>query len=415
MFLKHVENILRRFDIEPGPMDHLVDSYYRNHRNLGSRERRLVSETVFGVMRWKRRLEGALFLAGIRKPSYFHIAAAYLLWKGAGVSISKEELCSLIAAPVELDFETPVLKFPGGPAAYLSYPSFIYDKLAQWGGVEWAQKTLSALNEPADVVLRANVLKISRDDLQKALTAEKINSTPTRFSPFGLLLKERINLNSLPLFREGFFEVQEEASQLVGLVVSPGQGEIVIDSCAGAGGKTLLLAMLMGNKGRIISSDADASKLKILRKRARQAGVSNTEVLPAGKLRDEYREKADALLLDAPCSGTGTLRRNPDIKWRLTEADVANHVAVQKKLLADYSPLIKKGGRIIYATCSILPQENEEVVDWFVSKHGWKALSAKGLLKIPGEENFVSPQGHFRTDPAKMPVDGFFASILQRI
>lgn len=400
MPLKHVENILRRFEIEPMPMDHLVDSYYRNHRNLGSRERRIISETVFGIMRWKRRLEGVLFLAGIKKPTYVQLGEAYLSWK--------EDRS-------EFNFETPVSKFPGGPSAYFSYPPFIYESLVAWAGSEWANKVLSALNEPADVVIRANLLKISRDDLQKALEAKNIDSTPTRFSPFGLALKDRINLNSLSLFREGFFEVQEEASQLVGLIADPGQDELVIDSCAGAGGKTLLLAMIMGNKGRIIASDSDESKLKILRKRARQAGVSNTVTLPAGKLRDEYREKADVLLLDAPCSGTGTLRRNPDIKWRLAKADVANHAAAQKKLLADHSSLLKKSGRLIYATCSILPQENEEVADWFVKKYGWKILSVKGLLKIPGEEDFVSPQGYFRTNPNKMPVDGFFASIMQKI
>lgn len=400
MLSKHVENILRRFDIEPGPMDNLVDSYYRNHKNLGSRERRFISETVFGIMRWKRRLEGALFLRGIKKPTYSELCEVYLSWK-EGRS--------------ELNFEAPVTKFPGGPSAYFSYPFFLYESLVKWAGSEHANEILLALNEPADVVLRVNLLKTSRDGLKKALKEEKIDSTPTRFSPFGLILKERLNLNSLSLFKDGLFEVQEEASQMVGLIVNPKQNELVIDSCAGAGGKTLLLAMLMENKGKIIASDTDESKLKILRKRARQAGVSNIEVMSVDKLLKEYNERADVLLLDAPCSGTGTLRRNPDIKWRLTETDVADHLAAQKKLLADYSALVKKGGRLIYSTCSILPQENEEVVAWFVKKYGWSVLSARGLLKIPGEEIFISQEGYFRTDPAKAPVDGFFASIVQRI
>jgi 16S rRNA (cytosine967-C5)-methyltransferase len=414
MLLKHIENILRRFDIEPKPMDHIIDSYYRTHRSLGPKERRFVSDTVFGIMRWKRRIEGALYLAGIKKPSFLQIVSAYLLWRG-GKSLVSNETLLLSISDLRLNFETPVSKFPGGPSAYWSFPQFIYDKLVQWKGIEWTEKILPALNEEAGPVIRTNILKISRNELQKALKAEGVDSTPTKYSPFGLVLKERTNLNSLALFKEGMFEVQEEASQLVGLIVNPGHNELVIDCCAGAGGKTLLLAMLMGNKGRVIASDFDDSKLKILKRRARQAGITNIEVLTADKLTKQYAGKADALLLDAPCSGTGTLRRNPDIKWRITEVDVADNVVLQRKLLTDYSSLIKKGGRLIYATCSILPQENEEVAEWFSLKSGWKTLSVRGLLEIPNEEIFVTRQGYFRTDPGSVSMDGFFASVMQRI
>lgn len=371
---KHIENILRAFEIEPRPMDRMLDSYYRRNRGLGSKERRLISEAVFGIMRWKRRIDGVLKPEGIATNS--QRISAYL----EGKHIIK----------------TDPKRFPGGPAAYWSYPDFIYDRLVKWKGSDWAQQIAAALGERAKLVIRANTQKTSRDDLQKILHDEGVKSVATKFSPFGLMVPERVNLNTLKSFKAGLFEVQDEASQLVGLFVDPKKDETIIDVCAGAGGKTLLLAMLMEGQGRLIVSDIDDRKLKILKQRARQAGVSNIEVTSPDKLKG-FVHIADAVLVDAPCSGTGTLKRNPDLKWRLTEDELSKRIQEQKQILSDASRFVKRPGRLIYVTCSILPDENEEVAQWFQKKFGWE-----------------SGGDYFRTDPSLQSMDGFFAAVFNR-
>lgn len=368
----HAEHMLRSFEIEPKPMDRMMDAYYRDHRELGPKERHLISDIVFGIMRWRRRIDGVLKLEGTGKPTHAQRISAYLEGKQ--------------------DIGTDPERFPGGPAAYWSYPDFIYERLVRYKGKEWAAKIAAALNRQAPIVIRANTLKTSREELKRILQGEGIEAEPTASSPFGLTLPERINLNSLKSFKDGLFEVQDEASQMIGLLVGPKKDEEIIDICAGAGGKTLFMSMLMGGAGRIVASDANIRKLKVLKERAKQAGAKNITVVLPNKLKEHYRKSADAVLVDAPCTGTGTLRRNPDLKWRLRESDIAYCVKAQKEILADSALLVKKGGRLIYATCSILPDENEEVADWFEKKFSCKRAG-----------------DHFRTDPSEGSVDGFFA------
>jgi len=375
--IKHAEAILRAYEIEPKPLDRLIDAYYRRNRNLGPKERRLISDAVFGVMRWKRRLDGILQLEGIDRPTHRQRIAAYIEGK--------------------LKVEPQMKRFPGGLAAYWSFPDFIYDRLVGYKGEEWAAKVASAVNEEAWLVIRANTLKIDRSGLQKILKGEGVESRPTDRSPFGLILEERMNLNSLESFKKGLFEVQDEASQLIGLLVDPKKNEIIIDACAGAGGKTLLMAMLMNGEGKIVASDTNIRKLKTLKERAKQAGAKNIEVVLPHKLKDYYRESADAVLIDVPCTGTGTLRRNPDLKWRLSEGDISNCVKTQKEILSDSLLLVKRGGRLIYVTCSILPDENEDVAGWFQKKYSWE---------LTGD--------YFRTDPSSESMDGFFAAVFRR-
>jgi 16S rRNA (cytosine967-C5)-methyltransferase len=408
--IKHAENILRAFEIEPKPIDRIVDAYYRQHRNLGSKERQLISEAVFGVMRWKRRLDGTFILGGIPRPTLAQRIAAYLLPNIQG--IDRESLLTIIGQ--SLDFDPPLKSFPGGASAFWSYPDFIYERLVKWKGEDWAAKTAQSLNEKAQVVIRVNALKIDRDELQKQLEKDGVESIPTKYSPYGLVLKERVNLNSLSSFKQGLFEVQDEASQLIGLLVTPKEGEIIIDMCAGAGGKSLLMAMLMGNRGKIIASDIDNRKLSILRKRAKQAGVENIEILSPGKVKERYDQRADALLIDAPCSGTGTLRRSPDLKWRLTESDLRDRIEMQKQLLEESTKLLRSSGRLIYATCSILPDENEDIAYWFQKKFSWKIIQVSELLNITDKDQLVTPEGYFRTDPSIMSMDGFFGCVFRR-
>lgn len=375
--VKHAEDILRAYEIEPKPLDRMIDAFYRRNRNLGPKERQLISDVVFGVMRWRRRLDGILQLEGVDHATHKQRVAAYMDGK--------------------LKVEPQIKRFPGGAAAYWSYPDFIYDRLVRYKGEEWAAKIASALNEEGSLVIRTNILKIDRDGLQKKLRSEDIESQPTAQSPFGLVISKRVNLNSLKSFKDGLFEVQDEGSQLIGLLVGPKENEIILDVCAGAGGKTLLLAMLMKGKGRIVASDENIRKLRILKERAKQAGVKNIEVVLPHKLKEYYRESADVVLIDSPCTGTGTLRRNPDLKWRLGEGDISNCVKAQKQLLSDSALLVKKGARLIYVTCSILPDENEDVAEWFKKKFAWESVG-----------------DYFRTDPSEKSMDGFFAAVFER-
>ncbi len=375
--MKHAEDLLRSYEIEPKPLDRMIDAFYRRNHNLGPRERRLISDAVFGVMRWKRRLDGILMLEGVAHPTNGQRIAAYMDGKLKG--------------------ELHAARFPGGDAAYWSYPDFIYDRLVRYKGKEWAAKIASALNEEAPLVIRTNILKIDREGLQKKLQAEGIETEPTSRSPFGLAIPERVNLNSLKSFKAGLFEVQDEASQLIGLLVDPKKNETIIDVCAGAGGKTLLLAMMTKGEGRVVASDTNIRKLRTLKDRAKQAGAKNIDVVLPHKLKEYFRDSADAILVDAPCTGTGTLRRNPDLKWRLSEADIENCVKMQREILTDSALLVKKGGKLIYVTCSILPDENEEVAEWFKKKSGWE---------IVGD--------YFRTDPSEDFMDGFFAAVFRR-
>jgi len=408
--IKNAENILRAFEIEPRPLDRMVDAYYRQHRNLGAKERQIISETVFGVMRWKRRLDGVLMVSGINRPTRVQCIAAYLLWKIQDVD--QKSIHTIISK--SLDFDPPLKAFPGGPAAFWSYPDFIYKRLVKWKGEVWAAKIAAALNEKAQVVIRVNALKIDRDELQKQLEKDGVKSTSTTYSPYGLVLQERVNLNSLSSFKQGLFEVQDEASQLVGLLVAPKEGETIIDVCAGAGGKTLLMAMLMKGRGKIIASDIDTRKLSILKQRAKQAGVGNIEILSPDKVKERYEQRADALLIDAPCSGTGTLRRSPDLKWRLNDNDLTDRIEMQKQLLEKSTRLVKPAGRLIYATCSILPAENEDIALWFQKKFSWNIIQVSELLNITDKDQLVTPEGYFRTDPSIMSMDGFFGCVFRR-
>ncbi len=228
---------------------------------------------------------------------------------------------------------------------------------------------LEALNDEAAVVLRVNTLKTSREELQKCLHAEKAETYTDASFPDAVILKERQNVFKMKAFAEGLFEVQDAASQLIAPFLKVESGMHVVDACAGAGGKTLHLASLMKNKGRLIALDVEQWKLDELQRRARRAGISNlkTKLIDSSKIVKRLANTADRLLLDVPCSGLGVLKRNPDAKWKLSEAFVDQVRQTQKEILDQYSTMVKPGGLMVYATCSILPSENEKQVERFMN------------------------------------------------
>jgi 16S rRNA (cytosine967-C5)-methyltransferase len=279
---------------------------------------------------------------------------------------------------------------------------------------------MDAMNERAPLTARANLFKGDREALRKRLASEGVNSTPTPLSPLGLSLETRVNVFALESFRDGLLEIQDEGSQLLGMLVDAPPTRVV-DACAGAGGKTLQLAVQMKNRGDLHALDIEPRRIEELRKRARRAGVHNvrTQVIPPdGTAADEaiapLKDKADRVLVDAPCSGTGTYRRKPDARYRLTPEELENHVARQKALLERFSTMVKPGGRLIYGTCSILREENEAVVEDFLSRH--PDFSVRPVTEELGPEVGAKvSQGPFmRLAPHTHGTDGFFGAILVR-
>src|SRR5690606_18093339 len=278
-----------------------------------------------------------------------------------------------------------------------------------------AEKAAEAMNERAPLTARVNLLKGTREELIARLADEGVDARPCPLSPFGLFLETRINAFSLSSFKDGWFELQDEGSQLLGMLVDAPPTRVV-DACAGAGGKTLQLAAQMKNRGDLHALDVDAKRMDAMKKRARRAGVHNVRirVIAADEAADaqlaELGPIADRVLVDAPCTGTGTFRRKPDARLRLTEEDVQLHVARQTLLIERFSALVKPGGRLIYGTCSLLPEENAEVVEAFLAQH--PEYSVRPIAEELGETlgAQVSSGPYLRLSPHQHGTDGFFGA-----
>jgi len=382
--------------------DRVLESTLKAHSKWGSRDRRTVAETVYDLVRWWR---SYWHLAGLPDTEYLDRAkiSARRVWRVWGVYIWRQSgdfpdlrECEGID-PREigqrLSRETP-------PAIRASIPDWLNEVCASEIGESWPQ-LLDALNEPADVFLRANTLKITAEELRNKLAEEGILAARVDGVPDALRLSERRNVFTSNLFREGLFEVQDTASQHVAPLLQVTSGQRVVDACAGAGGKSLHLASLMMNKGTIIAMDIHQWRLDELRRRATRAGADNiqTRLIEGPDTIKRLSGKADRVLLDVPCSGLGVLRRNPDTKWKLTRDELDRLRALQADLLQRYSRMTKPGGKLVYATCSILPSENERQVAAFLKRNAadWK----------------LEEEIRFRPDEGGS--DGFYAARLLRV
>jgi 16S rRNA (cytosine967-C5)-methyltransferase len=410
----------------------LISTAFRKHRELGSGDRRLVSETVYGLIRWDRRLDAIadelLARRRERREPLSLVARGELklliheLRQGA--TVAPEELRRLLHVEPDLTSLTGEEAGLGSrsglerEAVRRSYPTWLLERFVADVGEAEGLALADAMNRRAPLAIRVNTLKVSRDALAARLANEGIVTRPTPLSPFGLLLETRVNVFGLGAFGEGLFEVMDEGSQLVAEAVAPPPQGRVADACAGAGGKTLALAALLGGQGRILALDPNGKKLEELRRRARRAGLSNVAAreLRGPALPDEARLGAwDRVLVDAPCSGLGTLRRNPEARWRLQPAAVDGFPATQLSLLVTYAPLVNAGGRLVYATCTVLRSENEEVVERFLAER--PDFAPVPLKEIWGKER-AGPLGDgtfLRLEPHRHDTDGFFAAVLRRV
>ena len=407
----HAEAVLGQLLNFDHPADAVVSRYFRGHRELGHADRAFVAETVFAVLRRGRSLEARC--AG-KLSDRKRLLVALAVERGWG----QRELAPVLKAGEEdwLAAAKGMAESDMPPAVRCDLPDWLYARLAEQFGSDEVTALAAALNQPAPLDLRVNSLKMDRDAVLARFAADGIAARPGLLSPLAVRLAGKPALAGHPLFLEGAFEVQDEGSQLLGYLLDPRRGEMVVDFCAGAGGKTLLLGALMRNTGRLYAFDVSAKRLAKLKPRLARSGLSN--VHPArieherdGKIK-RLAGKADRVLVDAPCSGLGTLRRNPDLKWRQSEASVAELTQKQAAILAAAAKLARPGGRVVYATCSLLHEENEAVVAAFLAAHpDFTLVPADGVLARHG----IAVTGEMlRLLPHRHQTDGFFAAVLER-
>lgn len=396
------------------PADKVVSDFFRQHRDLGTRERHTLAETTYELLR-RRLLYQHLAQSGRGEQER---RLAMLAWQGnAGF---------LRGALGEAEQQWLAQVQQVDPA---SLPEPLRHNLPEWlagalkeqlGDDFWP--LVEGLNRTAPLDLRVNALKARREEVQAALAEAGIEAKATPHSPWGLRIEGKPALHKLALFTEGKVEVQDEGSQLLALLTDAKRGEMVVDFCAGAGGKTLALGAAMRNTGRLYAFDTSGHRLAALKPRLARSGLSNLYPVQIAHERDDRIKrlagKIDRVLVDAPCSGLGTLRRNPDLKWRQSPQSVAEMTVRQAAILASAARLLKPGGRLVYATCSLLRDENEAIAEGFDAAHGrdFERQDAAGLLArahVADAAGLVR-DGMLRLWPHRHGTDGFFAAVWQR-
>ena len=404
------------------PADAVANDFFRSRRYIGSGDRRAVSERVWTVLRGRRRI--GWWLGGAPQSARLLIAASLLLegWTKSGVQQAFSG-GQFAAAPLDRaeagalgKIEGHTIDHPAMPdAVRLEIPDWLLPRLtARFGAGLPAE--MAALSQPAALDMRVNLLKGDRDQAKAALAAEGWEAEPTRLSPWGLRIDGRRPVTSGPAFQSGLVEIQDEGSQLVAVLVGAAPGMRVVDWCAGAGGKTLALAGAMENRGQIVACDVSAPRLDGAVRRLRRAGVHNVErhlVEPGDKWLKRRAGTFDRVLVDAPCTGTGTWRRNPDARLRLKESDLAELLPKQAGILDTAQSLVRKGGRLVYATCSLLEEENEAQVTSFLLRH--PAFAVVPLDRSwPLEQPPPNSGAFLSLTPARHGTDGFFTAVLER-
>lgn len=376
---------------ENRPADKVLETTLKSNRKWGSRDRRFIAESVYDIVRWYRRLQVVAEKFSNSKDLIPTIVGVY----GA--------LHDWDPVPRGMEKSIVLTEWNKTKSAERAIRNAIPDWMDELGatelGAQWT-KEIEALNEKAPVDLRANSLKANSKQVKDALLNEGIDCREISGFPDLVSLNVRKNVFATEAFKQGLFEVQDRSSQRVARFLDPQPGDRVVDACAGAGGKTLHLSALMQNKGRVIALDIHQWKLNELTKRARRAGAQNleTRLIDTTKVIKRLEGSADRLLLDVPCTGLGVLRRNPDTKWKLTSEQWVQVRDLQKDILARYSRILKPGGVLVYSTCSLLPSENLQQIEWFLGEFG----------------SDFELQEHWSAMPSEGSGDGFFAAKLKR-
>jgi 16S rRNA (cytosine967-C5)-methyltransferase len=423
--------LLQKIDERLGPADDVVGEYFRRHRFAGAKDRAAISEHIYGVLRgraaldwWieregqglggdaRRRMLAALVLSEGWTPDELAEACDGDRFRPQPLDQQEKRLVAALSGKKLEQRDMP-------PAVRGNYPDWLEPRLEEVFGRALPREA-AGLNAPAALDLRMNRLKGGdREKLRAALLHEGIEAARTPLSPLGLRVFERVPLATLDVFRDGLIEVQDEGSQLAALLADARPGMRVVDFCAGAGGKTLALAGQMENRGHLVACDVSATRLERATQRLRRAGASIVQRVPLESARDKWVKRHarsfDRVFVDAPCTGTGTWRRNPDAKWRLRPGDIAELAALQAEILDSAARLAKPGGRVIYVTCSVLRDEDEAQIERFLASHGDFALLPIGDIwraTVGGEPPATSDM--LRLTPARHGTDGFFVAVLAR-
>jgi 16S rRNA (cytosine967-C5)-methyltransferase len=428
----HIAELLDTFRASSAPADAVVRDFFRKRHYLGSRDRRFIGEVFYGVLRHFRRLRdrcgrtlNALNISPPpSQPSLMFAVAHELLAGNSSATVLCDQVAGLWLALVPgVDCLSFCETFSKAGEAHsdditerlgirYSMPAFVVRQWLDRYGERETEDLCSALNGPAPVCMRVNTLKTDVRTCREILRSEGLLVRPTLFSPVGLITDHRFTAQSHQSFRDGFFEMQDEGSQILSMLVDPKPGETVIDACAGGGGKSLHLAALMHNRGLLIAMDIDERRLKNAALRAERAGIAMLQMRHLDGGQEPIADLAvqgDRVLVDAPCTGLGTVRRNPGLKIRVSEELVRSFVLTQRDLLTRFAALVRPGGRLVYSTCSLLREENEEIVSWFLSSHQEFALVPP--VAIPGIEGDPLMVTLF---PHRLGTDGFFAAIMTR-
>ena len=411
MVISHTEEVLREILRFTGPADVTLSRYFREHPKLGSRERGVLAEAIYGLLRNKT-VYGNFAESGV--GSAMRRLALLGLADATGVEalggISEEEHAWL----------TRVMQFDraGLPAAMrANLPPWLYDKLTERYGEAEALELAASLNQPAPLDLRVNLIKSNREAVMAELATAPIDCVATPYAATGVRLAKKPALQNLPLFKDGAIEVQDEGSQLLAQIVGAKRGEMIVDFCAGAGGKTLALGAIMKSTGRLYAFDVAEKRLAKLKPRLARSGLSNVHPVVIAHENDakvkRLAGKIDRVLVDAPCSGLGTLRRNPDVKWRQSPQGLVELNAKQISILTGAARLVKPGGRLVYATCSLLDEENEAIVAQFLAAHEGFALVPMSQV-LTEQKIALEMQDYLKLFPHRHQTDGFFAAVLER-
>jgi len=363
----HLVQLMEGYSAQPLPLDLYISRYFRAHKALGSKDRGFIAETVYGMVRWQRLID--------------HLIEGAPDWEKRLAFYARFAAIETAALP---------------PSLRTSFPEELFSLLEKSFGGERAEKIALASNRPAPTTVRANRLKTTREALLARLAA-RFEVSPSPFSELGIIFHKKLNFFTLPEFKEGLFEVQDEGSQLLAALVGAAPGELVMDYCAGSGGKSLAIAAEMENRGQIYLHDIRKRALYEARKRLKRAGVQNAQLLfPDDPKMKRLKKKIDRVLVDAPCSGTGTLRRNPDMKGKFSCEMLKRLVGEQRKIFERALSFLKPGGRIVYATCSLLDEENGRQVAHFLKNYP---------LELEGAP--------FQSVPEDGGMDGFFGAVFK--
>ncbi|HZV64679.1 MAG TPA: RsmB/NOP family class I SAM-dependent RNA methyltransferase [Telluria sp.] len=409
--LGNTEEVLREILRFTAPADSTLSRYFKDHPRLGSRERGAVAEGIYAILRNKSFFTD--FAEAGASPTMRRLTIL-----GLAEAVGADALGGLTEEETAfLERVQQIDRTLMPPQMRANLPKWLFDKfIAQYGEAE-TLALAEALNQPAPLDLRVNSIKASRDEVVAALAEAPIAAETMPYAPLGLRVLKKPALQNLPLFKSGAIEVQDEGSQVLSQIVGAKRGEMVVDFCAGAGGKTLALGALMRNTGRLYAFDISEKRLAKLKPRLARSGLSNVHPVQIAHERDakikRLAGKIDRVLVDAPCSGLGTLRRNPDVKWRQKVEAIAEMQEKQASILAGAARLLKGGGRLVYATCSLLNEENDFIVEQFLADH--PDFTLVPMNKVLAEQKIELEMGDYlKLLPHKHQTDGFFAAVLER-